>query len=235
MLIFFKQLVLWLKLIQKSGLEMDVTEKLTTEHDVKAVLLSAEDINLAASLLYVAYHDDPIFKDIFRAEEEEYEKRLRHAIREELAAFWQTRQPMIGLFAGEHLLGVACLIEPEKGLEPERFWHWRLKMMLHAGFLSTKNMIEKERKVAESIPHLHYHLLTFIAVHPDHQHHGLGHYMIKAVDSIVDENPLSEGVAVFVTKEQNQHLFNDDNYKVITNIQIGAVSGTLMFREKEVK
>lgn len=211
---------------------MDVTQHLTEEHGVKAILLSAEDINLAASLLFVAYHDDPVFKDIFKAEKEDYETRLRGAIREELSAFWQTQQPMVGLFSGTHLLGVACLIEPQKGLEPERFWHWRLKMMLNAGFISTQNMIEKERKVAEAIPHLHYHLLTFIAVHPDHQYHGLGHYLIKAVDSMVDEHPLSEGTAVFVTKEQNKPLFDNDNYQTLSEIQIGAVSGTLMFREK---
>lgn len=209
---------------------MDVTEHLTEEHGVKAILLSAEDINLAASLLYLSYHDDPIFKDIFQASKEDYETRLRHAIREELSAFWQTQQPMIGLFSGEHLLGVACLIEPQKGLEPERFWHWRLKMMLHAGYLSTKNMIDKEKKVAESIPNEHYHLLTFIAVHPDHRHHGLGQYLIKAVDSIVDEDVLSEGVAVFVTKDENKPLFDNDNYQVVTDIQIGSVYGTLMFR-----
>ncbi len=211
---------------------MDVTQSLTESEGIKAVLLSAEDINLAASLLYVAYHKDPIFEDIFNAEKPDYDTRLRSAIREELAAFWQTQQPMVGLFSGQHLLGVACLIEPEKGLEPERFWHWRLKMMLHAGYLSTRNMIEKEKKVAQEIPYDHYHLLTFIAIHPDHQHHGLGHYLIKAVDSIVNENELSSGVAVFVTADKNKPLFDDDDYKELTNIQIGDVTGTLMFRKK---
>lgn len=211
---------------------MDVTQNLTESEGVKAVLLSAEDINLAASLLYVAYHKDPIFQDIFQSQKPDYDKRLRAAIREELAAFWQTQQPMIGLFSGEHLLGVACLIEPSKGLEPDRFWHWRLKMMLNAGFLSTKNMIEKEKRVAAAIPNQHYHLLTFIAIHPDHQHHGLGHYLIKAVDTIVDENELSEGVAVYVTMDKNKPLFDDDNYVELEDITIGQVTGTLMFRAK---
>lgn len=212
---------------------IDVTNELTEQNGVKAILLTAEDINLAASLLFVAYQKDPIFQDIFNADKPDYDTRLRSAIREELSAFWQTQQPMIGLFSGEHLLGVACLIEPQNDLEPERFWHWRLKMMLHAGFLSTKNMIDKEKRVAAAIPHLHYHLLTFIAIHPDHQHHGLGHYLVKAVDSIVNENELSEGVAVFVTVEKNKQLFEDDRYQELTDIKIGEVTGTLMFREKQ--
>ncbi|GAB2994506.1 GNAT family N-acetyltransferase [Psychrosphaera aestuarii] len=211
---------------------MSTTAQLSEDNSIKAILLSAEDINLAASLLYVAYHEDPVFKEIFDGDKPDYDKRLRSAIREELGAFWQTQQPMIGLFSGEHLLGVACLIEPQRELEPERFWHWRLKMMLHAGYLSTQNMIEKEKRVAAAIPHEHYHLLTFIAIHPDHQHHGLGQYLVKAVDSIVNESEISEGVAIFVTKEKNKPLFDGDNYQALTDIQIGNVSGTLMFRQK---
>jgi len=201
-------------------------------NEVKAKLLDAEDINLAASLLFVSYQDDPVFLDIFQHTKPDYDKRLRSAIREELAAFWQTRQPMIGLFSGEHLLGVACLIEPQTELEPERFWHWRLKMMLNAGFLSTKNMIEKEKRVAAAIPNSHYHLLTFIAIHPDHQHQGLGQYLIKAVNTIVNENSITEGVAVFVTKEKNKILFDSDEYKTLDKIDIGAITGTLMFKNK---
>lgn len=210
---------------------MDITQEMAANNGVKAIILTAEQVNLAASLLFTAYKSDPAFESIFEVNKVDYDKRLRAAIREELNAFWSTKQPMIGLFSGDHLLGVACVIEPKKGLEPERFWHWRLKMMLNSGYLSTKQMIEKEKRVAEAIPFKHYHLLTFIAIHPDHQSHGLGRYLIKAVDSIVNENSDSEGVAVFVTKPQNQPLFDDDNYKVIDTIQVGDVQGTLMFRK----
>jgi ribosomal protein S18 acetylase RimI-like enzyme len=211
---------------------MSAIQNINETDEVKAKLLGAEDINLAASLLYISYHDDPVFLDIFQHTKPDYDKRLRGAIREELSTFWNTQQPMIGLFSGEHLLGVACLIEPQTELEPERFWHWRLKMMLNAGFLSTQNMIKKEKRVAAAIPNTHYHLLTFIAIHPDHQHQGLGQYLIKAVDSIVSENPITEGIAVFVTKEKNKMLFDGDNYKKLDTIDIGTITGTLMFKNK---
>ena len=211
---------------------MDLTTTMAQQEGVQACLLSPEDVKLAASLLYVSYKDDPVFKEIFDSSKSDYDKRLRAAIREELNSFWSTRQPMIGLFSGKHLLGVACVIEPQTGLKPDRFWHWRLKMMLNAGILSTKNMIDKEKRVAAAIPNEHYHLLTFIAIHPDHQSHGLGSYLIRAVDSIVNENDISEGVAVFVTKQQNMTLFNHDQYQVLDSIEVGAVTGTLMFKTK---
>ena len=62
--------------------------------DIKAVYLAAEDLKIAASILYLAYYDDPLFVDIFQYDKEGYESRLRSAIREELNAFWAARQPM---------------------------------------------------------------------------------------------------------------------------------------------
>jgi len=66
--------------------------------DIKAAYLSAEDLRLAASLLYQAYHDDPVFLEIFSSDKSDYEQRLRTSIREELNAFWHAKQPMIGLY-----------------------------------------------------------------------------------------------------------------------------------------
>ena len=42
---------------------------------VKAIYLSVDDLKVAASILYNAYVDDPLFIDIFQAEKEGYESR----------------------------------------------------------------------------------------------------------------------------------------------------------------
>jgi hypothetical protein len=114
---------------------------------LKAVLLSADELKLAASLLYQSYYDDPLFMEIFRADKPDYEQRLRAAIREELNTFWQAKQPIVGLFQGEQLFGVACVIEPDSGIGSSRLWHWRLKMLLTAGYVSTKQLLDKEQKI----------------------------------------------------------------------------------------
>ena len=49
---------------------------------VKAIYLGVDDLKIAASILYNAYVDDPLFLEIFQAEKEGYESRLRSAIRE---------------------------------------------------------------------------------------------------------------------------------------------------------
>ncbi|MFQ3198048.1 MAG: ribosomal protein S18 acetylase RimI-like enzyme [Paraglaciecola sp.] len=200
--------------------------------NIKAVYLAAEDLKIAASILYQAYHDDPLFVDIFQIEKDGYESRLRSAIREELNAFWLAKQPMIGLFDEDRLLAVACLIGPDAAFGPGRFWHWRLKMLLTAGFLGTRQMVDKEQKVREHIPAENYHMLSFIGVHPDHQHHGLGHVLMKAIDSVMFEDDKSEGVAVYVTLPKCLTFFADGHYQLLEELEVGRFCGQLMFRRK---
>lgn len=200
---------------------------------LKAMLLSAEELKLAASLLYQSYHDDPLFMEIFRADKPDYEQRLRAAIREELSTFWQANQPIIGLFNAEQLLGVACVITPDSGIGASRLWHWRLKMLLTAGYVSTKQLLDKEQKIHAAMPAQRYHMLAFIAVAPKHQHLGLGHYLIHAVDSIVDKDEHSAGIGVFVTLEKYHAFFADDLYQPVTKLTFNTVGGTLMFRQRQ--
>ena len=135
---------------------------------------------------------------------------------------------MIGLFSGEHLLGVACLIEPQNGLSPDRFWHWRLKMLLSAGYFSTKQMMEKEKTVLESVPLEKFHMLSFIAIHPLHQQHGFGHYLMAAVNTVLEEHSDSQGVAVYATTDKYRKFFQDVDYELVKEVQVGKVSGSLM-------
>ena len=197
---------------------------------IRAVYLTAEDLKVAASILYLAYYDDPLFVDIFQYEKEGYESRLRSAIREELNTFWLAKQPMIGLFEDQRLLAVACLISPDAAFGPGRFWHWRLKMLLTAGFLGTKQMVEKEQKVRENMPVENFHMLSFIGVHPDQQHRGLGHVLMGAIDSVILESENSTGVGVFVTVPRCLAFFEDGNYQLVQPLEVGHVTGHIMFR-----
>jgi GNAT superfamily N-acetyltransferase len=199
---------------------------------VKAVYLSAEDLKVAASILYNAYFDDPLFVDIFEAEKEGYENRLRSAIREELHAFWIAKQPIVGLFDEDRLLAVACLISPDAAFGAGRYWHWRLKMLLTAGYFGTKQMIEKEEKVRSCMPADNYHMLSFIGVHPDYQDQGLGHVLMNAIDSVLLEDQKSEGVGVFVTLPKCLSFFKGGQYEHVQELAFSHITGYIMFRRR---
>jgi GNAT superfamily N-acetyltransferase len=202
--------------------------------DIRATYLCAEELKLAASLLFQSYHDDPVFLEIFNSEKEGYEQRIRASIREELSAFWQAKQPMVGIFLGDSLVGVACLNSPDDSVGTDRFWHWRLKMLLTAGYFSTKQMIEKEQKVMAAVPLKKFHMLSFIAIHPLHQNHGFGHYLMSAVATVLKEHGDSEGVAVYATTGKFRAFFENANYEFIQDVSVGKVSGALMvhYRDK---
>lgn len=199
---------------------------------VRAAYLSAEDLKVAASIIYNAYHDDPIFLEIFQSEREGYESRLRSAIREELTAFWEADQPIIGLFDEGRLLAVACLTSPDNSIGAGRYWHWRLKMLLTTGYYGTRQMLEKEEKIRNAMPAQKYHLLSFIAVHPDHQSHGLGHLLMRAIDSVLLEHRDSEGVGVFVTVPKYESFFADGFYQNVAKVEITTKVGNVMFRPR---
>lgn len=194
--------------------------------------LVAEDIRVAASLLYQAYRDDPVLCTIFRVQEDGYEQRLRSAIREELNVFCQYQQPMIGYYVGDTLEGVVCLTQPEAGFGPGRLWHWRLRMLLTAGYLSTRQMVEKERIIQQAVPFTHYYLLSFIAVHPRYQHQGLGHLLLKAVGTVLHADSEAEGVAVLATRPQYVEFFSREGYESIARLDSDPVQGELMIFQR---
>lgn len=203
------------------------------EHEFTVEVLNAEQLKLAASILYMAYHDDPLLMQIFRFEQTDYDKRLRSAIREDLAAFWDAGQPILGLMHGEQLLGVACLTTPSSALSGDRFWHWRLKMLLTAGLLSTRQMLEKEQKIHAAMPAERYHMLAFLARNPAYHQPAAMRTFLQAIDHWVDLEPESEGIGVFVTLDKYLPLFHQDDYQKVCTLEFQTVSGTLLFRPKQ--
>ncbi|MGM0480626.1 MAG: GNAT family N-acetyltransferase [Pseudomonadota bacterium] len=197
------------------------------------VYLAAEDLKLAASLLYQTYKDDELFRRIFRADKSDYEKRLRAAIREDLNAFWENDQPMVGLRDGDTLLGVACLTRPGNSFGPNKFWHWRISMLLTAGFLSTQQVLEKERRIQQAMPDVPYHMLAFIAVSPQYQRRGFGQLLVKAVNTMLAEDSESEGVGVYVTDKGQRDFFTQRGYHSVAEIEVADLHGELLFCQRQ--
>ena len=211
---------------------MTIVASLPDLSNITSSYLDADDLNVASSILYKAYYDDPLFKDIFQHEKEGYQARLRSAIREEITTFYDARQPILGLYEDSRLLAVCCLIGPDAAFGAGRFWHWRLKMLLTAGFFGTKQMIIKEEKVREKIPAQNYHMLSFIGVDPSHQDKGLGHLLMSAVLGEMVDDPTSEGVGVLVTLPKCMSFFQDGSFELVEEIKVNDVRGKVMFRPR---
>ncbi|GIU37527.1 GNAT family N-acetyltransferase [Shewanella colwelliana] len=205
-----------------------------TKEQYKAVYLTAEDLRVAASILYNAYHDDPFFiAALNKGDIAQYEQKLRGAIREELNTLWQQEQALIGLFDDQRLIGLACIVTQQVPLGEARYWHWRLKMLLSTGWQSTQTLMKKEASILEHLPSSHCGILQFIALTPIEQNKGLGSHLVKAVMSWCDEQPALDGIGVYVTQESHGHLFSKMGFAAIDKLDIGDVEGELLFYRSE--
>ncbi|WP_028768051.1 GNAT family N-acetyltransferase [Shewanella fidelis] len=198
--------------------------------ECRAVYLTAEDLRIAASIIYNAYHDDPFFIDtLFSGDQAQYEQKLRGAIREELNELWQQEQALIGMFVGERLIGVACIVTQQLPLGEARFWHWRLKMLFSTGWYSTQALMNKETQIIESLPSSQCGVLQFIAIANVEQGKGYGSKLINAVLSWCDEQPHLDGIGVFANHQQHIELFSSHHFEKIESLAIGKVDGELLF------
>ena len=196
----------------------------------RAVYLTAEDLRVAASILYNAYHSDPLFLDaLTTGEQTQYEKKLRGAIREELNELWQQEQALIGLFDGDRLIGVACIATQQVPLGEARYWHWRLKMLLSTGWQSTQALMKKESQIIDNLPSKECGILQFIAISPLEQGKGFGHKLVQAVLSWCDEQPELDGIGLFASRVSDIHLFNHHRFEKRTELMIGNILGELLF------
>ncbi|WP_298773871.1 GNAT family N-acetyltransferase [uncultured Shewanella sp.] len=196
----------------------------------RAVYLTAEDLRVAASILYNAYHSDPLFLDaLTTGEQTQYEKKLRGAIREELNELWQQEQALIGLFDDDRLIGVACIATQQVPLGEARYWHWRLKMLLSTGWQSTQALMKKESQIIDNLPSKECGILQFIAISPSEQGKGFGHKLVQAVLSWCDEQPELDGIGLFASRVSDIQLFNHHRFEKRTELMIGNILGELLF------
>ncbi|EWS97869.1 GNAT family acetyltransferase [Pseudoalteromonas sp. SCSIO_11900] len=196
--------------------------------------IAPEDISTAASLIYQAYQNDPILQTLLGYNEKsplDYEKKLRALIREELSSFWQEKQPLIGLYRNDKLKAVACVFESSSQLQAERYWHWRLKLMLSAGYLQTNQLIEKEKTIRDALkPQGNYYFLAFIAVDPHFHGQGFGRQLLKGLDGLLHNNPESSGIAVFVTRDEHTQFFKSQGFEHFKQLTFNRVKGELLFK-----
>ncbi|GGP58316.1 N-acetyltransferase GCN5 [Shewanella algicola] len=205
-----------------------------TLETLRAVYLTAEDLRVAASILYNAYHDDPYFIEVLGKQDvQQYEQKLRAAIREELNELWQQEQALIGLFDQERLIGVACVITQQIPLGEARYWHWRLKMVMGTGWKSTQGLMEKENCILEHLPSDKCGILQFIALAPNEQKKGYGSRLVEAVLSWCDEQPRLDGIGVFVTHPYHHAVFVQQGFISLAEVNIGQVDGEILFYNKQ--
>ena len=211
-----------------------LTEQMLPGLSIHLSHLKQEDSAKAVELLYHAYYYDTMFQQIFDVRDAMYERHLRALFKEETEAFWEYGQPFIGAFVEDELIGIACVNLPESPLGGERFWNWRMKMLLSTGVVSTSRLLEKERRVAQKMPEGPCHQLSLIAVEPKYQKQGVGEVLLSGVDSLLQQHSESKGCGVLVSDPDAIKWFKNRGYQLRSKLEFANFTGQLLFRERKL-
>ena len=77
---------------------------------------------------------------------------------------------------------------------------------------------------------LEFLFLAFIAVDPHFQGQGLGRYLLRGLDDLVESSNQASGLAVFVTRSEQREFFSSEGFDVFKALSFNQVEGDLMFK-----
>ncbi|WP_298440516.1 GNAT family N-acetyltransferase [uncultured Ferrimonas sp.] len=195
-----------------------------TTATAQARQLRADELRLANSVLLNAYLDDPFFRAVLPSDD--YEQKLRAALREELQELWQRQQPLIGIFVGEAMVAVACLLNEHYPLGQTRFWNWRLKMALGSGWKPARQWMAREDAFLDRFNLRHNWLLQFIAVAPAYQRSGFGDLLLQVlVQHSVEQN--ISGIATLVYRPELIDWFCRHQFSPVFEVNEAEVVGSV--------
>lgn len=183
----------------------------------------------ASSLLYHAYRADPTFRYLFEADRPGYDHRLRATIRELMRKHVGEQRPALGLMLDDRLIGVALISPPQRRLEVTESWPWRLRMLLTAGFRSTRRYLDYHEAVMACVPSDAFHLLPLLGVQPSLQGQHYGEQMLAAVHDWCAQDTHSRGIVLSTGNNRNLGFFRDHGYQNIGEVAIGPIREQVFF------
>ena len=200
--------------------------------DVAVVRLDDRFNRQARSLLYHSYKDEPTFKYLLDAQRPGYKQRIRATIRELIGLHMDRGEFIFGVVhkADDRLLGVAFFSDLQLKMDKSKQLFWRLKMILTAGFESTRRFVDYFNDVQESLPSKNHRMVSLIGIHPDFQKQGLGKLLLESIHAITDQDENSIGL--FLDTGNNRYLdfYQSLSYEVFTELPLGQLKEFVLYR-----
>lgn len=195
------------------------------------VRLDVSARNEAISILVNAYRDEPTYQYLFNYRKTGYQQRVRATIRELIDLYFELNQEAIGVLAGETLVAVAFIGEPELRLDLTKRISWRIRMLLTAGFASTARYIDYHERIAALLPQQQTHQLPLMGVSPAYQNKGYGRMLLKTVETLCAENPRGNGLVLDTGNNSYLPFYESEGFRSIGTILLGDFEDHILFRE----
>ncbi|KAA1173967.1 GNAT family N-acetyltransferase [Marinobacter salinexigens] len=195
------------------------------------VRLDAEAENEARSILFSAYKDEPTFQYLFDHRKPGYETRVRATIRELIELYMELDQDAIGVMVDDTLVAVAFIGDPELRMNLTEQLGWRIRMVLTAGFASTRRYLDYHHAIQSMLPQPLAHQLPLMGVNPKYQNKGYGRVLLKAVERLCSENPRGSGLVLDTGNSRYLPFYESEGFRSLGKIRLGDFEDHVLFRE----
>lgn len=209
----------------------DNTEK---QNKIEPVVVRLDEtaISEAKSILFQAYRHDPTFQYLFNKKRSGYDQRVRATIRELTNLYVELNQDAIGIMVKNTLVGVAFIGDPALRLDLANQFSWRVRMVLTAGFASTRRYLDYHKQIKAMLPGANAHQLPLLGVHPHYQHLGLGRLLLETViEQLRAESPRGSGLVLDTGNSRYLHFYESMGFRSLGKIQLGDQEDHILFRE----
>lgn len=210
---------------------MEVAQQNNNDKEPVIVRLDESARNEAKSILFHAYRHDPTFQYLFDHKRPGYEKRVRATIRELLSLYLEFNQDAIGVMVDDTLVAVAFIGEPDLRLDLAEQLSWRLRMVLTAGFSSTRRYLDYHKQIKALLPQPQAHQLPLMGVHPKYQNRGYGRLLLKTVERLCEENPRGTGLVLDTGNSRYLGFYESEGFRPLGKIQLGNFEDYVLFRD----
>lgn len=195
------------------------------------VRLDEDARNEARSILFHAYLHEPTFQYLFDHRRAAYEQRVRATIRELVDLYIDLNQESVGVMVDDTLVAVAFIGEPELRLNLADQISWRIRMVLTAGFASTRRYLDYHEKIKQLLPQPLAHQLPLMGVNPKYQNLGYGRLLLSTVERLCAENPRGSGLVLDTGNSRYLPFYESEGFRSLGKIRLGDFEDHVLFRE----
>jgi GNAT superfamily N-acetyltransferase len=195
------------------------------------VRLDVSARNEAISILVNAYRDEPTYQYLFNHRKPGYQQRVRATIRELIDLYFELNQEAIGILVDDTLVAVAFIGEPELRLNLNDQISWRIRMVLTAGFASTRRYIDYHERIRALLPQQQTHQLPLMGVNPAYQTRGYGRLLLKTVETMCADNPRGTGLVLDTGNNHYLPFYESEGFRSIGTVRLGGFEDHILYRE----
>jgi GNAT superfamily N-acetyltransferase len=195
------------------------------------VRLDSGATNEARSILYHAYRNEPTFQYLFDHRRAGYEARVRATVRELVDLYFSLNQDAVGVMVKDSLVAVAFIGDPDLRMDLAGQFSWRIRMVLTAGFASTRRYLDYHEKIRAMLPKPLAHQLPLMGVNPKYQNSGYGRLLLKTVETLCAENPACTGLVLDTGNSRYLPFYESEGFRSLGKVRLGSFEDHVLFRE----